>query len=466
MIPTTITLTAAQRAVLQQHLFPGDGCEAVAIALCGRRRGPDRCRLVVHRIVPVPYEQCPVRLPDRVTWRTEVLPPLLQEAERKGLSVVKIHGHGDFRAFSWVDDESDRALFPSLYTWLGDDGPHASAILMGDGSMFGRAVGADGAFQPLAAVNLVGDDVEFWYPPSPASAVEEYGRRVAQAFGAGTYQRLRRLKVGVVGCSGTGSVVIEQLARNCVGHLVLVDPDCIEDKNLNRILNSTAADARHHKYKVHVAERAIQSLGMGTLVDVYPQTLFDTEVVEALAGCDIVFGCMDSVDGRFLLNKLAAVYLIPYFDLGVKLEADGAGGVDQVCGSVHYLQPGGSSLVSRHVLTLEEVRAAGLKRTDPVGYEQQRKDGYIRGVQEDRPAVIQLNSMIASLALNELLARLHPFRTDPNGDYAIHRISLSHGIYEHLEDGVPCPLFAKLLGRGDIEPLLNSPELSREKVAA
>jgi hypothetical protein len=41
------------------------------------------------------------------------------------------------------------------------------------------------------------------------------------------------------------------------------------------------------------------------------------------------------------------------------------------------------------------------------------EEGYIRGVAEDRPAVIQLNSLIANLAVNELLARLHPIAWIP-----------------------------------------------------
>ncbi len=260
--------------------------------------------------------------------------------------------------------------------------------------------------------------------------------------------------------------MIEQLARNCVGELILVDPDRVDEKNLNRILNATMEDARRSRLKVDVAARAIRAMGLGTLVETLPRSLFDPIAVRAVAGCDVVFGCMDSIDGRHLLNKLATFYVIPYFDLSVKLEADGRGGVDQVCGTVHYFQPGGSSLLSRHVYTMEQVRAAGLYRTDPAAYRSQLDDGYIRGVQEDRPAVVQLNSLIASLAINEFLARLHPYRFDPNTDYAVHRLSISHGIYGHEDDGEPCPVLARHVGRGDVWPLLDLAELSVAKEAA
>ena len=115
---------------------------------------------------------------------------------------------------------------------------------------------------------------------------------------------------------------------------------------------------------------------------------------------------------------------------------------------------------------MEQVRAAGLYRTDPAAYQTLLGDGYIRGVQEDRPAVVQLNSLVASLAVNEFLARLHPYRLDPNGDYAIHRLSISHGIYEHEGDGEPCPMLVRHVGRGDVSPLLDWAELSLEREAA
>lgn len=460
----TLTLTTSQHALLSGHLFPADGCEAVAIGLCGRASSAERHRLIVRRIELIPYSICSVRLPDRVTWPTDILVPFLEEAAKNDWAVIKFHGHRGYSQFSAVDDLSDRQLFPSLYSWIESDEPHASVILMDDGRIFGRVVTEDGLFVNLHSVNIVGDDLAYFPDIEIASAsVPEFGRRVAQTFGAGTYERLRKLRIAVIGCSGTGSQVIEQLARNCVGSLVLVDPDHVEEKNLNRITNATMEDARLKRLKVEVAERAIHQMGLGTKVEIHGKSLFDANVIREVAGCDVLFGCMDTIDGRFLLNKLASFYSLPYFDLGVKIEADGTGGVEQVCGTVHYVKPGGSSLLSRNVFTMEQVRVAGLQRTDPSQYKRQVDEGYIRGIQEDRPAVIQLNALIASMAINELLARLHPYRLDPNGDYAINRVSLSHGICDHEPDGEPCRVLSRHIGRGDVEPLLEWAELSVQR---
>src|SRR5262245_34957834 len=106
-----LRLTGKQHAQLKAHLFPGDGKEAVAIALCGRRAGRSRHCLTIRTIVPIPYDQCSVRTPDRITWSTQSLRPLIEEAARSGSSILKIHSHpGGLDRFSDFDNRSDQDL--------------------------------------------------------------------------------------------------------------------------------------------------------------------------------------------------------------------------------------------------------------------------------------------------------------------------------------------------------------------
>ena len=201
-------------------------------------------------------------------------------------------------------------------------------------------------------------------------------------------------------------------------------------------------------------------MGLGTDVQPIPKTILAPEVISAVAGCDVIFGCMDGAEGRYYLNRLAAFYSIPYFDLGVRLDADGRGGVDCVCSSVHYLQPDGSSLLSRNVISMEEVRAEGMARATPEEYGRQRREGYIRNVEVERPAVISINMLIAAMAINEFIARLHSYRLVDNGAFAVRTIDLMNDDPFRSDDGVPCPSLARFAGRGDIEPLLGLPSLS------
>jgi NAD(P)-dependent dehydrogenase (short-subunit alcohol dehydrogenase family) len=284
--------------------------------------------------------------------------------------------------------------------------------------------------------------------------------RHAQAFGRGTINLLRTLSVAVVGCSGTGSIVVEQLARLGAGKIVLIDPDNVEEKNLNRILNSGKEDAYLGRKKVQVLASAIARMGLGQEVFPLPLDLSNKVAVQAVAECDIVFGCMDGVEGRHLLNRIATFYTVPYFDVGVRLQADGHGGVESITGATHYLQPGRSSLLSREVYTMKQVEAEEIRRTNPELYERQRGEGYLRGIQEDRPAVISVNMLFAALMVNDFLARLHPYRNLSNDNFACVRGNLNE--VQLLPEGEAhvCDVLKRHVGRGDVKPLLERPSLS------
>ena len=463
----TLALTGSQHRQLMEHLYPGDGKEAVAVAVCGRHHGIEHHRLLVQEIIPVPYDACRERRPDRVCWPPDGLTPFLQHCMDRNLALVKFHSHpAGVGRFSGHDDKSDHDLYTSVFGWCDDGLPHASVIVLPDGSLTGRGILPDMAFAPLQRITVVGDEIRNYDQELSTGTIKAFGMRVEQAFGPGTFRELQRLSVAVVGCSGTGSLVVEQLVRTGVGHVVLLDPKRIGEKNHNRIINARRCHFDEQPFKVHLLEDAINQMGLGTQVSALPMDLFTPEAVRAIADCDVVFGCMDTAEGRHLLNRLATFYLIPYFDVGVKLQADGRGGVSDVCGAIHYLQPGGSSLLSRGVYTLEDVRADALYRTDPETYAEHRRVGYIRGVNVDSPAVMPVNMVFAGLAVTELLARLHGFRFEEGSDYAVHGLSLNKGIYYHRDDGAPCELLAKHVGRGDITPLLDLPQFSDNRETA
>jgi ThiF family len=457
---TKLRLTQNQHTALKAHLFPGDGLEAVVVALCGRRKSTERHCLTVQAVVPIPYAECKVRRPDRVTWSTERLVPLLSQAADRDLGILKIHSHPTgYEDFSPIDNASDEDIFNSVFGWTDSAFPHASAVMLPDGRMFGRAILRDGSFRPLASILVPGDDIWFW-TPNQSDAIPAFARRHAQLFGAGTTRRLREMSAAVIGCSGTGSPTIEQLARLGFGRLVLVDPDYVEEKNLNRIVNASREDAYLKRPKVEVMARAIAAMGFGTDLEIIAENLATPRAVKAVAECDVIFGCMDGAEGRHLLNRLAAYYILPYFDLGVKLEANGEGGIDEACGAVHYLRPDGSTLLDRKVYTFEQLKAEGLLRTDPAAYRVQLSAGYIHGVAEDRPAVVSINTQIASMAVNEFLARLHPYRLDGNAESAIVRMSFIQGMIYREAEGQGAAMFSAHIGKADVRPLLSMPELS------
>lgn len=462
-----LRISGLHHQVLKEHLLPADGREAVAVCLCGRHTTSDKTTLTVHDITLIPHDECFSRSHDLLQWPTERIIPYFERIGRQDMALLKIHSHpGGYDKFSSTDDYSDHEFFDSAFGWAVGDQPHASAVMLPGGGIFGRFFFHDLHHEPINKVLIAGDEVLI-YRNNISVGIDEFAIRTAQTFGERTYQELKNLTIGVVGCSGTGSPLIEQLVRLGVGNLVIVDPDIVEFKNLNRILNTTHADAAMRRPKVEVLKDAIQNIGLDTVVTSYQQNLYDNiPLLETLAECDIVFGCMDSVDGRYLLNQLCSFYLLPYFDLGVKLQADGNGGIEKICGSVHYIQPGKSSLISRGVYSMEDVRAAGQLRKNPSEFENLRKNAYIKNVNVNSPAVISVNMNIASHAVNEFLNRIHPFKADLSKNYALSTIDITENYIVNVsEDEMPEDSYLrKKMGRGSMIPFLEMPELLHEMV--
>ncbi len=193
-----------------------------------------------------------------------------------------------------------------------------------------------------------------------------------------------------------------------------------------------------------------------SVIQSIPQKIQSSEAINALAQCDTVSGCMDTHSGRAFLNRLCTFYLIPYFDIGVKLKADGIGGVSEVCGTIHYLEPDGSNLLSRGVITQEKIRAEDMRSENPKLYNQLRREKYIQGGNEDSPAVISINTMLSTMAVNDFLARLHPYRNQANSD--IESIAINLCELEFVKSPKSNPTIKTLyVGMGDMVPLLDMP---------
>jgi hypothetical protein len=457
-----LRLTGDQEKEIKAHLFPGDGKEAAVIGLCGRYENRPHDRLLLREIHPIPYDVCTTRTAVSVAWPVSWLDALLERAARENLSIAKFHSHpNDYPRFSPADDRSDRYLFDGIDGWLDRYLPHASVVMLTDGRMFGRVTDRAGGFLPLKTIAVAGDDIQFWHDQEPSVPERRAGvGRPAAAFGQRMTAELAQLSLAIVGASGTGSIDLEQAGRLGFGRIVTVDPQSVEARNLNRIVNARREHAEADASKVGVAREAIEAMGLGSVVDTYPIDLVTREGVRAVAGCDLIIGCVDSAEARDVLNRISTYYLIPYIDVGVGIVALPDGTIDQVNGVVHYIQPGRSSLLSRRAYRPEQVVADALRRSNPAQYAELRREKYIEGADEDAPSVMSVNMVMASLAMNELLSRLYPVRNGPNRHYAALRVSLTEMTFENEPEVGRCQVLSRFVGAGDTNPLLGLPELS------
>lgn len=458
MIPAcTLTMTQQLYGMLRQHLFPGDGKEAAAVLVCTRVPGA-RLRLLVRDVVAVPPEKCSRRDEVSLTWPSEYIEQAIDLAERGQQSIILLHSHpGGLAEFSPVDDRSDQDIIPSIFQACGR--LHGTAVMLPNGAIFARMYSSDMRIADVDLVSTVGTNLDFWWNEARRQSAAR-----PMAFTSQMTAELSRLTACVIGVSGTGSIVAEQLCRLGFGRVIVIDHDKVETKNLNRILNTIKTDADNTLPKVTVfADRANQYRGHEYVKPVDASVLTHRAVVAA-AEADVLFCCVDTLRARSIADLLCKAFLLPLFDVGVAIPTrvtrqDGRA-IDEATGRIDYVHPAGSSLFDRGIYTPSTLAAEALAEADPQAHADQVRRGYIDGVPEQAPSVIALNMRAASACVMEFIARAFPFRHESNTRYARTRFMLAECVEEHTAEEEFGASSSPHLARGDEQPLLGLPILS------
>lgn len=392
----------AQYDKIHAHLFPGDGLEALSVCLATQVKHKGGVRFLVNDVYNIPHDECE-RDSDYLTWKTSSLAHILDKAAKEKKAIIKIHSHPKGpRAFSKQDNVSDFGLFPSIFEWCDHQTDHCSVVFTDD-YIVGRVFDSMNTAHVIENVWVIGESLRLYQA--------KHAYKSATGFDESTYEVFRDIKVGVVGCSGTGGWVCELLGRNEIGRLFLSDFDILKNKNLNRIVNAKAHLCG--KNKAEVAAEAIRDMKLGTNVTWSSLPIQNREVIEQLKSCDVIFGCVDSVFARHLLNMLCAYYMIPYFDVGVHI-ATGSDTIKAAVAGFDYVFPGGSSLQTRGIFTADELAAETFELFSPDLSQRLRHEGYIRGQVVGRPAVSAINTVGASHCFEEFQAQVLSYRYDPS----------------------------------------------------
>lgn len=457
MSKRTLAISGVLHAKLVSHLLPKDGREAAAILLCSFGHGPN-ANLIARDLIGVPYAECHLRKPDLITWPGERLAAAQDAAEDAGLTLVLMHSHpGGMFDFSKADDASDRIVMQHLFEgWCGPTpAAIASAVMVPGGAIRARSYSPTGERQDMT-VRIAGDDIIHYRAGAPSAAA-------AMAFSDGMRTELMRRTACIIGVSGTGSLTAEQAARLGFGRIILIDFDHVERKNLNRIVNSTLADAVAKRAKVEMFAAAIRQYRDDASILPIGESILSRVAVTAASSADVIFCCVDSSEGRQIADLIAQAYLIPLIDMGVTIPTRRASAqklaVADVIGRIDYVQPGASSLGSRGVYTPESLRAEYLARVAPDVHAAEVAEGYIKGAHAEAPGVIALNMRAASAAMLEYIARTFPFRHEPNGKFARVMFSVGEMEEENFAEAEFDNAMSPIVGFGAIDPLLGLPVL-------
>lgn len=450
-----------------RRLLLRDDKESGALLLCGRSRHVDPWtgvweeRALVREVIEVPAASFVARTPTSLTWSTTPLFNLAKTAMPKDYAICVAHSHpGGGLFFSEHDDIADKESFEIVFGRMETDRPHFALVMDNEGEFIVRAYDSQLEAHPVEMTRVIGNRFEVRYPGRGRGIPPTEFDRQARVFGGRTVEDLSQLRVGIVGCGGTGSAVASLLARLGVSRLLLIDADHVDETNLNRLHFSTRADAIAGRYKVDVVGDAIAEIGLARSVVRIRRFADAPECRDALCACDIIFGCTDDHLGRNLLNRLAHFYLIPVIDLGVLIDPKPEGGYDTFDGRVTVVQPGYPCQTCRQLISSQRMLEESMQRNDAQLYDDYRRAGYIQGGTDPSPIVVTFTTEIAAVAVNELLHRLTGFR-GPDGHCA-ERVRRFDWIKD--ADIIPggrrnpdCPLCGarKFNARGDMTPFLN-----------
>lgn len=464
----TIDVTLQQRHLdrLREIVLPPSGAEGAAYVLFSEAKISEdpwerqaRRRFLSYDVVEIPPGEVLSAGFDHITWSTASFVRLLRQARDDKLIAGICHSHpGGPAAFSEQDHRNEADLARLARNRNREDTPLLSVLLTGQGELRAQAWLGSAQATPARIVRTVGRRLALHAQALDRGDNEALARQ-ALAFGPSTNAQLRALRVGVVGCGGTGSATAMLLARLGVGHIVLFDEDIVETTNLNRLHGARRADADGMRSKVEVLAREIAELGLGCRVVAFRRWVGDSACRDALKSCDVIFGCTDDNDGRLLLNRLAYFYLIPVIDMGLAIEPQPAGGgVRELSGRATVLAPGGPCLLCRQIIDPALAREEDLKRRNPTQYERQKREAYVRGGGNPAPAVVTFTTATACMAIDELLQGLTSFRGGEG--WAWQRVR-RFDLVRDRSPGAPlnedCPICvdAAYWGLGDVEPFLD-----------
>jgi molybdopterin/thiamine biosynthesis adenylyltransferase len=350
-----------------------------------------------------------------ITFSSRFLRRAMLQVRENGLKgFLTLHTHpmsNENVGFSAFDNASDPELMRNFY----EQQPEGifGSVVKGRNAICAR-IWRDGNPFCLDQLVRVGEQLLFQdlnggmmkSPPRPQATFD----RSSVITGAGAMYRLSKLRIGVIGASGTGSLMIELLLRAGAGEIVVFEFDIAEETNLNRVLHLRREDVKTKRGKAERARDASAETGLLTQVTVVQGgDIRNAEVASELRGCDLLIGCVDRDWPRLLLCEVAYQYLIPYLDLGSEIGA-AAGVIQSLDARVSYIAPDRPCLLCAKVIRVDRVRLEG--------YEEEERGrivgmGYCENLLVASPAVMDLNMRAASTAMLWVRHLLQPFLATP-----------------------------------------------------
>ena len=330
-----VTLTAEADFISSRHLLQHykhektlrqeDVCFALWRPSTGKER---RTALIDEIILPKEGERL---LHGNASFQPDYLARAIGIALKKEVGLAFMHSHPSpgWQGMSNADVEAERDVlaYPAGATGL----PLVGLTIGTDGYWSARFWERDGVKMRrrwCEKTRVIGPKSYKIFFDDNIAAVPRRRRILARTYdtwGPDTQNTISRLQVGIVGLGSVGCIVAEAMARIGIARVTLIDPDKVEEHNLDRLLYATARDVG--KLKVDLAARAMKrnATADGFRVTALPVSIHHIRGYKAALDCDVLFSCVDRPVPRDVLNYIATSHMIPVIDGGVAVETTGQG---------------------------------------------------------------------------------------------------------------------------------------------
>lgn len=423
-----------QKALFQTHE------ERVVIALVGGAILSNSYLLLVHSLLPVPESEY-THSGAGTSWSAKFNAQAIDKASEKRLGLLVLHSHGKASKpwLSSIDLASGTSLCTAFRTAL-PKYPHGMAVL-GESGSIGGLIWRPGQRKPIKidAVRWVSDPIRrIPVPQKDYKPEEKYSSQKLLVGNAGQ-KLLKATKVGVIGLCGGGSHVVQQLALLGVETIVAVDDDIIEERNRHRLIGARPADVGKKVAKTQIMRRLVKQTNPDVNFIEVRERFPSDKSTKLLKECDVLVGCVDTLNTRKEIQNFSWRYLIPYVDIGLAIEPDKTGiRAQRICGQVYDLLPGGPCLWCAQFLTEDRLS----KESGGLG------PSYVVGGRQAQ--VVSLNGVLASQAVTEVLHIITGFSAGRNIPNALQFDGVKGTLYPVLLRRIAkCPVCDNELGKGD-----------------
>ena len=324
-----VVIREALHRELASHLLSrfqeGFGQEEACLALWHRGDGFNRYTGIIGEVMlPRDGER---DLHGNVTVRSGYLNRVLDRAlaERAGVAVLHSHPGSGWQELSGMDRHTEGVVvspfvretgLPLLGMTMGSDGCWSARFWDDSGS---------GA-RPLYCRDVRRVGARSTRADCPPDAYPPYVRRrslvrTLDCWGLAVQAQLARTHICVVGAGSVGSVVLECLARTGFAEITVIDPDWVEERNLDRLVYADRHCLGLRKVEVAGAHLRRVATARRPVIRAVPLSIRTERAYRLAADADVIVCCVDNAEAREVLNHIAYSNCLPLIDGGVLVDS-------------------------------------------------------------------------------------------------------------------------------------------------